>query len=134
MRSELLFYPMLAHVVWMVFLYGLLTLFRAPSVWNIGIRNDGSNSWASFEPRVSVNLSNQFEWPVLFYVIGVLLMAGESAIDVKYLWLAWIFVAGRIVHSGVQILTSNIRLRGVIFTINFVAVLFMWFLYVMQLG
>jgi hypothetical protein len=42
------------------------------------------------------------------------------------LHLAWLFVIGRVVHSGVQILSANIRLRGLVFTINFLAVLLMW--------
>ena len=35
-------------------------------------------------------------------------------------------MAGRVMHSGVQVLTANVRLRGVVFTINFLAVLAMW--------
>jgi hypothetical protein len=40
--------------------------------------------------------------------------------------LAWIFIAGRILHSAVQILTPNVRLRGIVFTVNFLAVLGLW--------
>lgn len=40
--------------------------------------------------------------------------------------LAWVFVGGRLLHSYVQITTINIRLRGVVFTVNFVAVLGLW--------
>jgi len=40
--------------------------------------------------------------------------------------LAWVFVAGRVAHSLGQILTTNVRLRGLVFTVNFVAVLRMW--------
>jgi hypothetical protein len=40
--------------------------------------------------------------------------------------LAWIFIGGRIAHSGVQILTANVRLRGLVFTINFLAVIGLW--------
>ena len=43
-------------------------------------------------------------------------------------FLAWVFVIGRVLHSLVQIFTDNIRLRGLVFTINFVAVLAMWLL------
>jgi hypothetical protein len=43
-------------------------------------------------------------------------------------YLAWVFVAGRFAHSGVQVFTTNVRLRGAVFTINFLAVLGMWFL------
>ncbi len=77
------------------------------------------------ERRISANLSNQFEWPVFFYAACLLLMglAMEGRVP---LWLAWIFVGGRVVHSYVQIFTANVRLRGIVFTINFVAVLGMW--------
>jgi hypothetical protein len=119
--------PMVAHVVLAAALYVALTLARAPAVWGIGQRADGSNPWGRFEPRISANLSNQFEWP-LFFHIGCLLLiqlgtAGRAAVI-----LAWVFVFGRVVHSAVQILTDNIRLRGLVFTINFLAVFGLWML------
>ena len=40
--------------------------------------------------------------------------------------LAWLFIAGRLLHSAVQILTTNVRLRGLVFTVNFLAVLGLW--------
>jgi hypothetical protein len=116
--------PMAAHVALAAFLYVLLTAVRAPAVWGIGRRADGSNPLAKFEPRVSANLSNQFEWPLFFYAAClILLQAGTSRLALA---LAWVFVGGRVLHSLVQILTTNIRLRGLIFTINFVAVLGLW--------
>jgi len=120
-----LIYPMAAHVALSALLYVMLTIARAPAVWGVGRRPDGSNPFAGLEPRVSANLSNQFEWPLFFYAACLLLIA-QQAIDVRQLVLAWIFVAGRIVHSCVQVFTRNIRLRGLVFTINFVAVLGMW--------
>ena len=116
--------PMAAHVALAAFLYVLLTAVRAPAVWGIGRRADGSNPLAKFEPRVSANLSNQFEWPLFFHVACVLLMQTESTPTT--LALAWLFVAGRVLHGCVQILTTNIRLRGLVFTINFLAVLGLW--------
>ena len=120
-----LIYPMLAHVGWTVMLYAALTLVRAPAVWGVGVRADGVNPWADVEPRVSANLTNQFEWPLFFYVVCLLLIHGEAP-DTVQLWLAWVFVGGRVLHSAVQILTTNVRLRGIVFTINFVAVIAMW--------
>ncbi|MEL7474864.1 MAG: MAPEG family protein [Cyanobacteria bacterium J06555_12] len=118
--------PMIAHIAWVVLLYTVLTLVRAPSVWGIGKRPDGSNPWADLEPRVSANLSNQFEWPLLFYAACAFIVMQQQANEPLILWLSWIFVLGRIVHSCVQIFTANIRLRGIVFTINFLAVLGMW--------
>ena len=122
--AHALIQPMAAHVALAAFLYVLLTLARAPSVWGFGQRADGSNPWAQFEPRISANLSNQFEWPLFFHVACLLLVqqhAGRLA-----LVLAWSFVGGRLLHSAVQILTTNIRLRGLVFTVNFLAVLGLW--------
>ncbi len=116
--------PMAAHVALAAFLYVLLTVARAPAIWGIGRRADGSNPWAKIEPRISANLSNQFEWPLFFHVACLVLMqAGTSPL---VLALAWFFVSGRVLHSAVQILSGNVRLRGLVFTINFVAVLALW--------
>jgi|SRR5690606_24726864 len=117
------------HVALTAFLYVLLTVARAPAVWGIGRRPDGSSPWASVEPRISANLSNQFEWPLFFYAACFILLQfqpGPAAVT-----LAWVFVVGRVVHSAVQILTGNVRLRGVVFTVNFLAVLGLWVLVLM---
>ena len=116
--------PMAAHVALTAALYALLTIARAPKIWGIGQNPDGSNPWAAVEPRISANLSNQFEWPLFFHVACVVLMllgTRHAAIA-----LAWFFVAGRVLHSGVQVLTTNVRLRGLVFTLNFLAVLGLW--------
>ena len=123
---------MAAHVALTSVLYVLLTVARAPKVWGVGQRSDGSNPWADIEPRISANLSNQFEWPLLFYVACILLLQMQWQTD----WadaMAWLFVGGRILHSGIQICTRNIRLRGLVFTINFVAVVAMWTMLLVQL-
>ena len=119
--------PMAFHVAWAAFLYALLTIARAPAVWGIGRRADGGNPWAKLEPRISANLRNQFEWPLLFY-IACLLLLQQGAVDRTALVLAWIFLGGRLLHSAVQILTTNIRLRGLVFMVNFIAVLGLWWL------
>lgn len=117
--------PMAAHVALTALLYVLLTVARAPKIWGIGQRSDGTNPWAGIEPRISANLSNQFEWPLFFHVACLLLLGNESAAPAA-LGLAWLFIGGRIAHSLVQILSGNVRARGLVFTINFLAVLALW--------
>lgn len=127
-----LLYPMAAHVALAALLYVLLTVARAPAIWGIGRRADGSNPFAAMEPRIGANLSNQFEWPLFFHVACVLLLhAPPSA---AALWLAWAFVAGRVLHSAVQVGTRNVRLRGLVFTLNFLAVLGLWGLLLVGTG
>ena len=124
MMPHPLILAMAAHVALASLLYAWLTVARAPVVWGIGRRADGSNPWARLEPRISANLSNQFEWPLFFHVACLLLIQLQAGI--LAVALAWIFLAGRVSHSAVQILTNNVRLRGLVFTINFLAVLGMW--------
>jgi hypothetical protein len=126
--SRALINPMAAHVALAAFLYVLLTMARAPAIWGIGRRPDGTNPWASVESRISANLSNQFEWPLFFHAACLILQL--TYVSPEAVVLAWIFVAGRILHSCVQILTRNVRLRGIVFTINFLAVLALWLLVV----
>ena len=120
--------PMFMHIFLCALLYVFLTLARAPSVWGVGKNKDGSNPFADIQPKVSANLSNQFEWPLFFHVVCALLIALGEPISNSQVSLAWVFVIGRVLHSLVQIFTDNIRLRGLVFTINFVAVLAMWLL------
>jgi hypothetical protein len=123
--EQALILPMAAHVAWAAVLYALLTIVRAPSIWGIGRLADGSNPWARFEPRISANLSNQFEWPLFFHA-GCLLLLHLHATGPAAIALAWTFVGGRLLHSSVQVGTANVRLRGVVFTLNFLAVLGLW--------
>ncbi len=122
--------PMFGHLFWVATLYVALTLLRAPRVWGVDVGKNGANLSETLEPKVSANLSNQFELPIFFYVICVLVIVTGST-SYLYSGLAWLFILGRLVHSCVQIFTNNIRLRGLVFTINFIAVISMWcvFLY-----
>ena len=126
--SHTLIVPMAAHVALAAGLYVLLTVARAPAVWSIGRTPGGGHPWAGIEPRISANLSNQFEWPLFFHVACLILLTLPA--DRTALVLAWVFVAGRVLHSAVQILTRDIRLRGLVFTVNFLAVLGLWALVV----
>lgn len=118
--------PLFTHVLLCTALYALLTIARAPVIWGVGQSKDGSSPFSNIQPKISANLSNQFEWPIFFYIASVLLIAMDEPIDSVQIYLAWIFVIGKVLHSIVQIFTDNIRLRGMVFTINFVAVLAMW--------
>lgn len=124
--------PMAAQVAYAALLYVLLTVARAPAIWGIGRRADGSNPFATIEPRISANLSNQFEWPLLFFAACLVLLSQPPS--PMALALAWLFVAGRLAHGIVQVLTRNVRLRGLVFTINFLAVLGLWVVVLRMMG
>ena len=117
-------WPMLAYIAWVLMLYAWLTVARAHAV------RSGQIDYTCFvlgrdEPlevaRITRNLANQFELPIIFYTLVVLLVAHDR-VSLYDVIAAWVFVAGRIVHTLVQALTDNVPLRGQVFTINFLAV------------
>lgn len=124
MSASSILWPVLAHVGWVVVLYAWLTMAR----WQAVRRGEVDYSAFEFnreEPpavaRIRLNLANQFEWPVVFYALAVLLIA-LGKVTMFDVVAAWVFVVGRVIHSLVQCLTDNVPLRGNVFMINFLAV------------
>jgi hypothetical protein len=71
--------------------------------------------------RITRNLANQFELPLIFHALVVLLVALGRVTTIDLI-AAWVFVAGRVIHTLVQTLTDNVPLRGQVFLINFAGV------------
>lgn len=120
-------WPMLAHIALVFFLYAWLTVARTLAV------RSGETEYSCFvlgreEPlhiaRITRNLANQFELPAIFYALAILLIFANrvTTLDVAA---AWVFFAGRVLHTLVQTLTDNVVLRGRVFTVNFLALVFL---------
>jgi hypothetical protein len=114
---------MLAHIGWVFLLYVWLTIARQLALkrgeveYGAFARHDEPHHVA----RIAYNLANQFELPVIFYALVVLLIATNNVTTVDVI-AAWVFVAGRVIHTLVQTLTDNVPLRGQMFLINFAGV------------
>jgi hypothetical protein len=118
-------WPMLAHIGWVSMLYVWLTVARQRAVRS-GQIESSCFVLGRDEPlevaRITRNLANQFELPLIFYALVVLLVA-LGQVTLFDVIAAWVFVAGRVAHTLVQTLTDNVPLRGQVFTINFLAVI-----------
>jgi hypothetical protein len=68
---------------------------------------------------------NQFELPVLFYVLMILLLITRQA-DMIQMTLAWIFVVSRIAHAYEHLTSNNVRIRGPLFGIGLFVLSIMW--------
>lgn len=127
-RPGAILLPAAAHLALVAALYAWLSVER---LFNVMARRGRYSDLvtpggdAGRAARVAANLSNQFEAPALFYPLVLALWAAAmvSALDVA---LAFVFVAGRLIHTGVQTLSRNVPLRGLVFSINFTALLAMW--------
>ncbi len=124
MNATSILWPMLAQIGLTFLLYAWLTIERTRAV------RSGETEYACFvlgrdEPhdiaRITRNLANQFELPVIFYALVAMLIALGRVTMVDVI-LAWTFVVGRVIHTLVQTQTDNVPLRGRVFLLNFVAV------------
>ena len=115
---------MLAHMALVFGLYAWLSVARTLAVRHGTIGYDAFEFTGGEPPaiaRITRNLSNQFELPVLYYVSALLLIQ-FAAVTVWDVWAAWVFIAGRVLHTAVQTKSSNVQLRGLVFGINALAV------------
>ncbi len=119
--------PLFLHFGLVVGLYAALTWARLVAVRrgevskNDFARADGDPPASA---RIQRNLANQFEAPVFVWIAALLLILAERVT----LWdvaATWIFLIGRLIHTAVQCNGDNVALRGQVFTINFLALLWL---------
>ncbi|WP_214472819.1 MAPEG family protein [Mesorhizobium sp. dw_380] len=135
MNQTAIFWPMLAHVLLIYIVYCVLGRRRYGAVRS-GEAKAGQYKVRSTEPASSVtvaaNLGNQFELPVLFYVLCLSLHVTNG---VNYLTLApmWIFVASRYVHAWVHLTSNDLLLRHRSFAFGAVIILLGWIWFALHL-
>jgi hypothetical protein len=85
----------------------------------------GQPNWPQKPTQVANCFRNQFEAPVLFYVL-VLLILNLRMSDILLVTLAWIFVLTRLAHAYVHTTSNVVRLRGGVYGIGVLVLLIMW--------
>jgi hypothetical protein len=87
--------------------------------------------WPKQTQQVGYAFSNQFELPVLFYVLTILAFITRLA-GIVFVVLAWIFVIFRLLHAIVHVTSNIVRLRGALFAGSAVVLAVMWIGYIVQ--
>lgn len=83
-----------------------------------------SDAWPDSVIKINNNIRNQFETPVLFYVL-VLVLLNLGAVGWLTQLLAWLFVLSRIAHTLVHTGTNQLPLRRRLFTFGCVVLMLM---------
>jgi len=84
-----------------------------------------NEAWSKPTVLTSKNLANQFQFPVVFYVL-CLVLASLNAVSAGVLVVAWLFVAARLIHAYVHVTTNYVptRFRAFILSMVLLLVLF----------
>jgi hypothetical protein len=92
----------------------------------------GQPNWPQRTTQFGNCFRNQFELPVLFYVLTVLAIITRHA-DWLFVVLAWIFVLTRIVHAFIQVTSNNLRMRGLWFAVGGLILFVMWLIFIVRI-
>jgi hypothetical protein len=126
--TEATIWPMIAHVALVFCLYLLLSFRRLGAVKNGNARVEQfrENREEPTESLVVKNcLANQFELPVLFYAVSILLYLVDADNPVTVAG-GWLFVALRYAHAYVHVTSNRIRYRRPLFIAGLAVVGLLW--------
>ena len=92
----------------------------------------GESNWPADVTQVGNCFNNQFQLPMLFYVLVVLAPFLHKA-DLLFVIMSWIFVISRIVHAGVHITSNNVSQRFAAYTVGMAVLLLMWAIFAVRI-
>jgi len=82
-------------------------------------------NWPQWPTQLANCFSNQFELPVLFYVLIALALPLRHA-DLVIVLLSWVFVLTRFIHAGIFVTSNDVRSRSLAWFAGVVVLLIMW--------
>jgi hypothetical protein len=92
----------------------------------------GQKAWPERAVQIGNAFDNQFQLPVLFYVLTILALATEKA-GVLFVLLAWVFVISRLVHAFIHASFNAMQQRFYAYVAGAVALSLMWILFAIQI-
>ena len=129
MSVQAILLPVFAQVALTLFLMFWMGRSRFAAI-NAGQVTVGElkRDWASWPERptqIAAAYHNQFQLPVLFYVLVLIALITTQA-DFLFVVLSWIFVVLRIAHAYVHTGKNDIRARFRVFALSATILVVMW--------
>jgi hypothetical protein len=91
----------------------------------------GQPAWPPRPTQAANAYRNQFELPVLFYVLVVLAIIARKA-DLLFVIMSWIFVISRVVHACIHTSWNDVRHRFFAFAVGAIVLLIMWIIFAVR--
>jgi hypothetical protein len=119
----------LALMLGMMIFRGQALMSGATRIESIAMREP---NWPRQATLFANCFGNQFELPVLFYVLTILSMMTRHA-DLLFVLLAWVFVAMRVLQALVHVTSNDVRFRGGFYGAGAVVLLVMWLIFIVKI-
>src|SRR5882724_570594 len=102
---------------------------RQTSVKDVAL---GQANWPERVAQIGDCFSNQFEIPVLFYILIALALPLRHA-DLFIVLMSWVFVVTRFLHAGVFVSTNNVKQRSMVWFVGVLVLLAMWLYFALKI-
>lgn len=126
MNPDLIFFPVVVQVILTLFVFIRLGQVKEQAVKRGEVdqtrRALHEDAWPDYVLKVNNNIRNQFETPVLFYVLVISLWSlGAATVTAQLLALAYALL--RLAHASVHLGSNIVRIRKRVFQASVVILL-----------
>jgi len=102
---------------------------RETSLKDIALRQP---NWPEKATKIGNCFSNQFEIPVLYYILIALAVPLRHA-DYFILLMSWVFVVTRFIHAGIFVTSNDVRIRSLAWFAGVLVLLAMWIWFALRM-
>jgi hypothetical protein len=92
----------------------------------------GQQNWPVRATQVGNCYRNQFELPVLFYILIALALPLRHA-DLVIVLLSWVFVVTRFAHAGIFVSSNDLNRRSLAWLAGVLVLLAMWLYFALKI-
>jgi hypothetical protein len=92
----------------------------------------GQSNWPGRATQIGNCFSNQFELPLLFYILIALALPLRHA-DFFIVAMSWVFVVTRFVHAGIFVTSNDLGRRSMAWFAGVLVLLAMWLYFALKI-
>ncbi|MBY0531382.1 MAG: MAPEG family protein [Xanthobacteraceae bacterium] len=119
----------LSLAIWMGYERNRLVYSREVKIKDIALTKE---NWPEQAKKVSNAYHNQYELPVLFYVLVAFALVTRKA-DLIFVVLSWVFVISRLVHAYIHTTTNYVPRRFFAYLVGLGVIAIMWIYFALQI-
>lgn len=92
----------------------------------------GKANWTGRAAQYGDCFNNQFQVPMLFYILIALALPLRH-VDLVIVLLSWVFVVTRFAHAGVFVTSNDVRMRSLAWFAGAIVVFVMWLYFALKI-
>ena len=92
----------------------------------------GQQNWPVRATQIGNCFKNQFELPVLFYILIAIALPIRHA-DLVIVMLSWVFVVTRFVHAGIFVTSNDLNRRSLAWFAGVLVLFAMWLYFALRI-